>query len=459
MRAPFGSPPLVEPIVRRLGLLLARHLREERAAKRREPSGGSEHPHVVLGGDTRSSTPVLWAWLAEGLAAGGASVDYAGVVPTPAVAFLVRSLGADAGIAVSASHNLPPDNGIKLVGADGFKWPTSREHGLERQLVAGDEMELEVEAADEVAEAVGACRGESPNPNLTAAYLASLRASLAGERPLTGLQVALDTANGAASAYAAGLFASLGADADPSHDRPDGENINRGCGSTHPEAVAAHTLAAGAGLGVAFDGDADRAILVDEQGEIADGDALLYVWASALDAAGELPGHRIVATTMSNLGLEVALARRGIALLRCDVGDRVVVETMRAAGVRLGGEQSGHLVDLTLATTGDGMLTALQIAGIMARTGQPLSTLTAGFVRFPQLLRNVGVARKPPLDTLPNLAALARDVEERLGREGRLVLRYSGTESLCRIMLEGPDRATIESMADELAGALAADLA
>jgi|CXWL01.1.fsa_nt_gi phosphoglucosamine mutase len=440
IRAPFGTPPLVAPTVQRLGRLLAAELAVDRAK-----------PRVVLGGDTRASTSTLCGWLAAGLAAGGASVAHAGVVPTPAVALLTRDLGAAAGIAVSASHNLPPDNGIKLVGSDGFKWPVAREAALEGRLLAdGDPVDG---AGDRPASALPAV-----DVALAARYLAALRAALPAGRPLAGMRIALDCANGAAAAYAADLFSALGAETLVSHDRPDGHNINRDCGSTHPGAVAAQARAAGADLGVAFDGDADRAILVDERGEVADGDALLYVWASALHDLDALPGNRIVATSMSNLGLEVALARRGVGIVRCDVGDRVVVETMRGQGIRLGGEQSGHLVDLALATTGDGMLTALQIAHVVARSGQPLSALRQGFVRFPQLLRNLRVPRKPPLASLPTVITVAADVESRLGREGRLVLRYSGTEPLCRIMLEGPDAATIEAMADEIAAAIERDL-
>jgi phosphoglucosamine mutase len=434
IRAPFGSYPLDQPTVTALAVALSCRLRRD-----------DPRPLVVLGGDPRESTPQICGWLAAGLTAAGARHVFAGVLPTPGIAWLARRFRAAAGISVSASHNPHPDNGIKLIGGDGFKWGREAEAELEAELrdapsVPAGERELDV---DDEARAL---------------YLDWLAGTVPAAG-LAGLRVVLDAANGAASGLAAPLFRALGAEALSIHDQPDGRNINLGCGSTHPEVVAAATAERGAALGAAFDGDGDRAILADEAGAARDGDAMLYLWARALRRAGELEPPAIVATTMSNLGLERALDREGIAVVRCDVGDRAVVDTMRARGIVLGGEQSGHLVHLGLTTTGDGLLTALQIARVLAEAGEPLSRLLAGFRRYPQLLRNVRVARKAPLEELARVAAARRAVEQRLGTEGRLVLRYSGTEPLARIMIEGPDEASIHGMADQIEAAIRADLA
>jgi len=432
MRGVFGEPPLDEPTVVRLGRQLGRWL-GERGAK----------PLVVIAGDTRDSVPALASWLTRGLSAAGCTARYAGVLPTPAVAILVRDLDAAAGVAVSASHNPWPDNGIKIVGGDGFKWPTDDERELERRLRA-DSAPLP------------SAPGEVPaiDAGLHARYLRDLLAPYGETRPLAGMRLVLDAANGAASLLAGEVFTGLGADVRVLGDRPDGRNINQGCGSLHPEGLAREVIAQGAALGFAFDGDADRAILVDERGEVRDGDAMMYLWARDLAQRDILPGRRIVATTMSNLGLERALAVDGIGVERCAVGDRAVVETLRASGLVLGGEQSGHLVHLPSSTTGDGLLTASTLATLVARAGRPVSELLAGFARFPQLLRNVRVKRKPPLESLPAVVAARDAVEIRLGAEGRVVLRYSGTEPLARIMIEGPDSGSIERLADTIEEAL-----
>ncbi len=430
IRGPFGTFPLDRPTVLALGAALGAQL-----------SGSASRPLVVLGGDTRRSTPELCRWLATGLSAAGSQVRYAGTAPTPAVAFLTRKLGAACGIAVSASHNPMPDNGVKLIDGDGFKWTPEAEQALEERLAesrppGGDDAVLEAESA------------------LLDAYLEDLAASLPAGQPLAGLEVALDCANGAASAFAPRLFAELGAAVSVHCARPDGQNINDGCGSTHPEALAAAVAAGPATLGIAFDGDADRALFTDEAGRVRDGDAALYLWSRALAATGALESNAIVATSMSNLGLEVALRREGIEIVRCDVGDQVVVETMRRRGIVLGGEQSGHIVHLGLSTTGDGMLTAIQLAHIVRRAGKPLSELLSELPRFPQTLQKVRVRSKPDLMSLPAVAAAAASVERRLGDAGRLVLRYSGTEPVARVMIEGPDQGTIERLAEELLSAI-----
>jgi len=416
---------------------------------------------VVLGGDTRESTGEICAWLAAGLDAGGVAVRYAGVIPTPGVSYLAARLGAAAGVVVSASHNPYPDNGIKLLDGEGFKWSEAAELDLEERLRAGGGG-----ADGGGGQGSGSSRQLlAPDGALQEAYLDHLAASVspaagaAGDAPaLAGLRVVLDTGHGAASAYAGRLFQRLGAEVAVLCAAPDGRNVNLECGSTAPQGAAAATVAAGAHLGAAFDGDADRCILVDERGEVRDGDAILYLWATHLHAAGRLAPPAIVATSMSNLGLERALARHGIEVVRCGVGDRLVVEAMRRHGILLGGEQSGHIVRLDLAATGDGLLTAVQMAALARCAGRPLSELLAGFRRYPQTLLNVRVARKPDLATLPRVAAATQAVERELGADGRLVLRYSGTEPLARVMIEGPDQATIEALAGRLAAVLADEL-
>jgi phosphoglucosamine mutase len=433
LRGRFGEPPLVEPDVRRLGSALGRKLVARCGVA----------PTVLLGGDTRPSSPLLAAWLADGLAAAGARPVEVGVLPTAALAHLVPLWPAAAAVVLSASHNPAADNGIKLIRADGFKWAREQEAALEAML--GEEADV----------AAPAFAPAAAHERAITVYRRHLLAAAGEERPLAGLRLALDLAHGAACGLA-GVFAELGAEVAAWHGEPDGERINLACGATHPEALAARVAAGEFDLGFAFDGDADRAILVDERGAARDGDAMLYLWASDLASRSELEPPRLVATSMSNLGLERALAAVGVSVERCDVGDRAVVDTLLAHGLRLGGEQSGHLVDLRRSTTGDGLLTAIVLAEIVARAGRPVSELLAGFRRFPQLLVNVPVRTKPPLDSLPDVAAAARAVEASLGGDGRLVLRYSGTEPLARIMLEGPDEATIRAHADELAAAIGA---
>ena len=436
IRGAFGEPPLVRSTVTALGFRLGEQLADDHGRA----------PTVVLGGDTRGSTPDLCRWLASGLVAAGAEVRYGGVLPTPAVAHLTRTSGADTGVAVSASHNPAPDNGIKLIDGDGFKWSRQAEARLEARLAQPLEHEPPSVDIDEDRE-------------MAAHYLDALAGCLPGDRPLKGLRLALDTSNGAASAFAGDLFARLGVDATVCHASPDGTNINDGCGSTVPEALAARVATGDFDLGFTFDGDADRAILIDEAGEIRDGDAMLYLWARHLAAAGALVPPTIVVTSMSNLGLERALARDGIGLVRCGVGDRQVVETLKTNGLQLGGEQSGHIVHLGLSSTGDGLLTALQLAHVVATSGLPASRLLEGFRRYPQILLNVRVRSKPDLDSVPSIHAAAQHVHQDLGADGRLVLRYSGTEPLARVMIEGPDQPQVDRLAHHLATVIRTELA
>lgn len=437
IRARFGEPPLVEATVRRIGSELGTLLGER-----------GRTPTVLLGGDTRASSPRLADWIAEGLAASGVRAVELGVLPTAAVARLVPARGAAAGVVLSASHNPAEDNGIKLIGADGFKWSLTDE----------DELEHRLAAAPETSPSASGPLAIERDPEAVADYIDRLVALLPPSRPLAGLRVALDCANGAASAIVSPLFDRLGATVESMFDRPDGSNINRDCGSTHPDALVDRVRPGGFDLGFAFDGDADRALLVDGRGELRDGDAMMYLWAVDLARRGELEPRELVATSMSNLGLERALAREGIGLVRCGVGDREVVDTLRARGARFGGEQSGHIVDLALSTTGDGLLTALSIAAIVAAAGRPVSDLLAGFRRYPQRLVNVRVRARPALASLPRVAAAAAEAERRLGADGRLVLRYSGTEPLARVMIEGPDDAVVDELGSHLAEAIRAEI-
>ncbi len=427
VRGPFGTPPLDHSTVFTLGYQLVRLLQEN-----------TEHPIIVLGGDTRESTPILGRWLAAGIHQAGGRIRNEGTIPTAAIAYLVGRESATAGLVISASHNPFADNGLKLIDHQGHKWTSEAEHRLEQLMEHGstpEPTELEIPL-----DAVG-----MPH------YLEYLGSTLEGPAPLEGLKVVLDAANGAASPIAAPLFRAHGAEVIALHDRPNGTNINRDCGSTHPDSLQKAVLEHGAMAGVAFDGDADRALLVDELGELRDGDAMLYLWALALAEKNELQPKAIVATSMSNLGLERALAQKGIAVKRCAVGDRAVVSTMKAEGIVLGGEQSGHILNGNLSTSGDGLLTALQLLAYIKRHNQPLSILLQDFQRFPQTLIGVPVRTKPPLQELPLVKRRAREIESELGSEGRLVLRYSGTEALCRIMIEGPTQAYIDSLAESLA--------
>ena len=434
VRGTFGEPPIDRSTMQQLATALAERLLRSR-----------DTPHVVIGGDTRASTPELWSWLVGPLVERSVTVSHAGVVPTPAIALLVRRLGADAGLAVSASHNPHTDNGVKLFDRDGFKWSVEAENELQTLMDVAP---------------TSAASPAQPGPadaELAGIYADNLVGSLA-RRALGGMRVALDTANGAASAIARGVFERAGASVEIIGNLPDGRNINVGCGSTDTEALSHHVRTSGASVGFAFDGDADRCLVVDEQGRLLDGDAALYLWARELAKRGMLKPREIVVTSMSNLGLETSLAAEDIGVARCGVGDRQVVTEMRRRGAVLGGEPSGHLIHLGLGTTGDGVLTALQIAAIVATDPAPISARVADLVLFPQVLHNVGVTERTPFTDIAGLDGLLADFRGKLGDEGRIVVRYSGTEPLARIMIEGRDAATIQSMAAELAACLESDV-
>lgn len=392
----------------------------------------------LIGRDTRLSGEMLEAALVAAVCSTGGRVLRAGIIPTPAAAYLGRTHGAVA-VAISASHNPVEDNGIKFFGADGFKLPDSVE----------DEIEAALERSD-LRRAVGTEVGRAEAMDDAAEHYADFVASLAPIPP-AGLRVVVDCAYGAAAPVAPLVWERLGATVIPINSESDGLRINVGCGSTSPEVARDALLAHGADVAFAHDGDADRVIAVDETGRIVDGDAIMGLCAMHLARAGRLPGKTVVATVMSNLGLEIALRRAGLALQRTKVGDRYVLERMREIGAGLGGEQSGHIIFLDHVTTGDGLVTAVQVASVMMETGARLSELAAPIERFPQVLKNVRVASREAVNGSPEVQAAVAAAERRLGARGRILVRPSGTEPLVRVMVEAEDAGEAESLADELA--------
>ncbi len=405
-------------------------------------SGAGPAPRIVLGRDTRVSGPMLAAALTAGVTAMGGIVLDGDELPTPGVAYLTRRLGAHAGVVISASHNPFSDNGIKVFGADGFKLSDALEAEIEALLGDGS-----LERERRQGAAIG---GVQRVEDATGLCVAHLKQTFPRDLDLSGVRVAVDAAHGAAHRVAPAVFAELGAEVIPLGCRPDGTNINEACGALHPEQVRDTVLTKGAHVGVALDGDADRVILVDERGEIVDGDVVMALYATRLLRRDALPHRTVVATVMSNLGLELALSAAGGRLLRTGVGDRYVVEEMQRGGYRFGGEQSGHLIFLEHATTGDGVLAALQVLAILVREGRPLSELRRVMERLPQLLKNVTLPERRPLAELPGLARGIADVERRLRDRGRLLVRWSGTEPKLRVMAEGPDPAELEQICDHL---------
>jgi phosphoglucosamine mutase len=401
---------------------------------------------IVIGKDTRLSGYMLENAIASGVCSMGVDVLLVGPLPTPGIAYITESMRADAGVVISASHNPFQDNGIKIFSSDGFKLPDPQEARIEALIHSG-EIDLLRPTAAEVGKAfrVDDARGR---------YIVFLKAAFPRDLSLEGLKVVVDCANGAPYKVAPLVLEELGAQVVPIGVKPDGENINAGCGSTHPELMCRTVLQEGAALGIALDGDGDRVILCDEKGRLVDGDQTMTMAALDLDSRGRLQQRTVVATIMSNMGMEVALAERGIRLIRTPVGDRYVVEEMRRCGCGLGGEQSGHVIFLDRTTTGDGMVTALQILAIMRRAERPLSELAAVMERFPQVMVNVPVAARRPLEEVPEVGQRIRDVEGRLGGRGRVLVRYSGTEPLLRVMVEGQGESLILAMAQELAEAI-----
>lgn len=426
-----GTPPLDDATLFATGRSLGAFLRRD-----------NHKPHVLIGMDTRESGPHLAALLAAGLAEADASVAFAGVITTPGVACLVRQNDFQAGVVISASHNPFQDNGVKLFSHAGMKFPDSVEEMLEADIFKH--------------------RSETPPKNslalvadesLDAEYLAFLRSRVIPGAKIRGLRMVLDCANGAAYKLGPELFRSLGADVVAMGATPDGRNINAGCGSLYLEGLQQRVISEHATLGVAFDGDADRALFVCGTGRIVNGDGVLLAAARFLKSQNKLAGNRVVATSMSNLGLERALAREGISLARANVGDRYVLEEMLRSGNVLGGEQSGHIIFLDDSPAGDGLLTAVKIAALVSMHGR-LESLIDGFKDYPQVILNVRVKSKPPLDSLPEVSRALAEAQSAIGENGRVVLRYSGTEPLARVMVEAEHDADVQRFSQSLASAL-----
>lgn len=403
---------------------------------------------VFVARDTRISGPMLEGALIAGLTSAGVDVYTAGVVSTPAIAWLTRELGGCGGVMISASHNVFSDNGIKFFNASGLKLADQLEDEIEECYFQGVDNLPRPEAHN-----VGRV---FPDHEAECRYLAYLLSTVPGD--LTGLRIVLDCANGAAYRLGPQSFRALGAEVIVIHDAPNGININKNCGSTHLEAVSRAVRESGAHLGFSFDGDADRVLAVDETGRLVDGDAIMTILAMALQEKGLLKKNTIVSTVMSNLGLEKAAEKHGFIILRTKVGDRYVLEEMLAGGYNLGGEQSGHIILLDYNTTGDGILTALQIAAILAEKQQTLSGLAASFIRYPQVLVNCRVNDSNGWETNAHISQAMADVSKKLAGAGRVLVRPSGTEPLIRVMLEGPDESELHMMASVLATVIKGEL-
>jgi phosphoglucosamine mutase len=414
---------------------------------------GKNHvPRVIIGKDTRLSGYMLEQAIASGVCAMGGRVMLCGPMPTPAIAHLTVSMRADAGIVISASHNPYQDNGIKVFGGDGFKLPDETESEIER-FIEDDRLLGERSTGPGIgrAEKLEDARGR---------YVVFLKQTFPRDLSLDGIRVVVDAAHGAAYRVAPLVLQELGAQVTAIGVKPNGVNINKDAGALHPENIRGEVVKRGAAIGIALDGDADRVIVIDEKGQIVDGDRVLAMCAAQMVADDTLRKKTVVATVMSNLGLEHAMTRAGGKLVRTQVGDRYVVEAMRAGGYNLGGEQSGHLIFLDHASTGDGLLAGLQVLALMLRTGLPLSELAQrAMERVPQVLENVTLPARRPLDEMRRLAALTAKVTKALGVEGRVLVRWSGTEAKLRIMLEGPREDRIVAWAKELAVAATQDSA
>lgn len=430
IRGEAGQFPLDEPTIERIGYALAKEL----ALRLKRP------PQIVIGCDTRESGDWIESAIARGAITAGGMVKSAGIITTPGVAYLTRALEADAGVVISASHNPYQDNGIKVFAPSGKKLDDGAELAIERSIEAD-------------ASGFATMRDESIRCNaaLKEKYLAFLRDEIGKELNLSGMKLVVDCANGASYELAPKLFAALGAELTVINAEPTGRNINLNCGSLHPETLQAAVLAAKADAGLAFDGDADRLLMVDERGQLVDGDQMLFVMAVHLADGGKLAGNRVVATVMSNMGLEVALRERGIELIRTAVGDKNVLDELLKNGGSLGGEQSGHIIFPEISLAGDGMISALEMLRVMAESKKTLSELAGCFTRYPQVTINVRVASKPPLDSIAPVKEASARIEAELAGKGRLLVRYSGTENLARVMVEGADETSIRQQAESLA--------
>jgi phosphoglucosamine mutase len=435
IRGEPGKSPLDDATLYAAGRALGSYLAKQ-----------NRNPRVMIGMDTRESGPHIAALLAAGLKAAGTETAFAGIITTPGVACLVRQNGFQAGVVISASHNPFQDNGVKLFSDAGMKFPDTIEEELEKYIFKtrgeGAPKNSPVPQADE---------------SLDAQYLEFLRSRVIPGAKLKGFRILLDCANGAAYKLGPELFKSLGANVTAMGVTPDGRNINAGCGSLHLEGLQKRVKEEGVDLGVAFDGDADRALFVCSTGRIVNGDGVLLAVARYLKAKGELKGDRVVATSMSNLGLERVLAREGISMARANVGDRYVLEEMLKSGNVIGGEQSGHVIFLQDSPAGDGLLTALKIASLVSMHGR-LESLIEGLKDYPQTIVNVKVKSKPPLDSLPKVSKALKEAETTLGENGRIVLRYSGTEQLARVMVEAEHQADVKKFSESVADALRVEI-
>jgi phosphoglucosamine mutase len=437
VRGVANQEPMTPETVVKLGRAVA-HLFKTPGARR----------SIVIGKDTRLTGYMLETALTAGITSMGVDVILVGPLPTPGIAFITRSLRADAGVVISASHNSFEDNGIKFFSGDGLKLPDAMEAEMEAMIGAGTIDQIRP-PANEIGKAyrVGDAAGR---------YIEFAKNSFPKGVTLRGLKIVVDCAHGAAYRVSPTVLRELGADVVALNVTPDGININAGCGSLHTEELQRVVVAEGAHAGFAHDGDADRVLAVDEQGALVDGDQILAMCALSLAADGRLPFRTVVATVMSNVGLEVALREAGITIVRTPVGDRYVLEEMLRRGYTLGGEQSGHVIFAEHNTTGDGIITALQVLATLVRSGKRLSELTACMRRFPQVLQNVRVRRKEDLATFPAVQREIQKAEEALAGCGRVLVRYSGTEPLLRVMIEGPDETTIRALAGNIVAAIQA---
>ncbi len=441
IRGVANQGPMTPEAILRLGRAVGRHF---------QTSGERRHK-VVIGKDTRLSGYMVETALASGLCSMGVDVLLVGPMPTPGIAFLTPSLRADAGVAISASHNPFDDNGIKFFGPDGFKLPDQDEAHIEK-LVFGDEI-------DRVRPTAGGIGKAFKLDDAGGRYSVFVKNVVPKGRTLDGLRIVVDCANGAAHRIAPMVLDELGADVTAIGVEPDGININDGCGALHTELLRERVVREGADLGIALDGDADRTIMVDELGQEVDGDHMMAILAIGLHKAGRLIEDTVVGTVMSNLGLELALRQTDISLVRTPVGDRHVVERMRQHGFNLGGEQSGHIVCLDHTTTGDGLITALSVVTALLEAGRPLSELKSVVTKCPQSLLNVRVKEKRKLSEVPRVADAIRAAESVLGDSGRVLVRYSGTEALARVMVEGQEAALVDAQARMIADAVEDSLA
>ena len=442
VRGEAGRFPLDQGTLRTVGASLASHLGKN----------SNSPPLIIVGRDTRESGPWLEKALIDGAIEAGAQCQSAGVITTPGVAFLARSLPADAGVVISASHNSYQDNGFKIFAPSGRKLNDETERLIEADILAKQSLAPHDAPLAQLQET--SSQTEQSASALQARYLEFLELDIGAGLSLTNYSIVIDAANGAASRLAPELFKRLGARVTAINDDPDGRNINRNCGSMHIEGLQQKVTATGADLGVAYDGDADRALFVDSYGRFVDGDAVLWVLSNYLQSRDQLRNGLVVATVMSNIGLEIALRSRGLKLVRTDVGDKYVLDELIRSGASLGGEQSGHIILPQLSLAGDGMITTLCLLRSMSDSGKSLHQLTAGFTRYPQILVNVDVIEKRPFADVEEIQNVISETETKLADRGRLLLRYSGTEPVARIMIEGDDQSAIETYARDLASTI-----